>query len=375
MMVMALDHVRDYFHYDAFLFSPTDLSQTNVVIFLTRWITHFCAPVFVFLAGTSAYLYGALRGRVQLSYFLLTRGAWLMIAECCIITLEWTFNPTYPFFNLAVIWVTGLSMVLMSVLVRLKRSTVLIIGVIIIVGHHLLDGIHVPGTGPGSFLWALLHEPGYFTFGSYSFTVRYTLLPWVGIMAAGYGIGGFYLPTYNAAKRRTTLLYLGVGAIVLFGILRMANWYGDTAHWSTQKSGLFSLLSFLNVSKYPPSLQYVLMTLGPALIFLSVAEKPLNKWTSVATIFGRVPMFYYLAHLFLIHILAIAAVIASGYEWSEMILTTNVNKTESLKGYGFHLMIVYLVWMTVIFILYPFCKWFDRYKRANQSTKWWLSYL
>lgn len=375
MMVMALDHVRDYFHYDAFFYSPSDLAQTSVPLFFTRWATHFCAPVFIFLAGTSAYLYGRSRDKKQLSLFLFTRGIWLMVAECFIVTLEWTFNPSYPYFNLAVIWVTGLSMVLMSALIYLNRGVIFTIGIVIIAGHNLLDGIHVPGAGAASFIWALLHEPGYFTFENISFSVRYPLLPWIGIMAAGYALGGFFSRTYNPGQRRAAFLCLGTAAILLFVILRISNLYGDAAHWSFQKSEVFSLLSFLNVSKYPPSLLYTLITLGPALIFLSLAEKPLNKWTSVAHIFGRVPMFYYLAHLFLIHVLAIAAATLSGYDWSDMILSSSVNKAENLQGYGFDLISVYVVWIAVLFILYPFCKWFDRYKRANQSTKWWLSYL
>ncbi|WP_218132874.1 DUF1624 domain-containing protein [Dyadobacter soli] len=375
MILMALDHVRDYFHKDAFLFSPTDLTQTNAAIFLTRLITHFCAPVFIFLAGTSAYLYGSTRGKKQLSFYLFTRGLWLIFAECFIVTLEWTFNPSYPYFNLAVIWVTGLSMVLLSALIYADQLVIAVLAVLIIAGHNLLDGVHYPGTGSGSFMWALLHEPGSFTFGHSSFTVRYPLLPWVGIMALGYTFGRYYLPTYNAQKRKQKLRWLGVGAVILFAALRASNGYGDPAHWAVQTNGLFSALSFLNVSKYPPSLLYVLMTLGPAFIFLSLFEKTPGIWRSAIAVFGRVPMFYYLAHLLLIHSLAIVAAVLSGYQWQDMVLNTNVNKAVEMQGYGFSLVTVYLVWLALIFILYTFCKRFDKYKRTNHTQKWWLGYL
>ncbi len=375
MIIMALDHVRDYFHNSAFLNSPTDLSQTTIPIFFTRWITHFCAPVFVFLAGISAYLYGAKRSRKQLSFFLFTRGIWLVAAELFIVTLGWTFNPSYPFFNLQVIWATGISMIILSAIIYMNKYIIFITGIVLIVAHNLLDNVHLPGNGIASFLWSLLHEPGYFTFGSFSFSVRYPVLPWIGIMAIGYSFGRLYTSAYDPKKRQKILLLLGGVAIILFIILRAGNFYGDAANWSMQKNTAFSLLSFLNVTKYPPSLLYILMTLGPALIFLSLSEKPLNALTSKITIFGRVPMFYYLLHIFLIHLFAMIGAMVSGYKWSDMILSTRVNASPELKGYGFNLITVYIIWIGLVIILYPFCKWFDKYKRRNQSIKWWLSYL
>ncbi|MEP6947794.1 MAG: heparan-alpha-glucosaminide N-acetyltransferase domain-containing protein [Ginsengibacter sp.] len=375
MIIMALDHVRDYFHSSAFVYSPTDLSQTTTAIFFTRWITHFCAPVFVFLAGTSAYLYGAKKNKKQLSLFLFTRGLWLVIAELFIVTLEWTFNPSYPFFNLQVIWAIGISMIFLSAIIYMNKYLIFITGILLIAAHNLLDNIHVQGNGIASFLWALLHEKGNFTFRNFSFSILYPVLPWIGVMAVGYVFGTLYKPFYNPKKRQRILLLSGYGAIILFIISRAGNFYGDAAHWSMQKNGLFTLLSFLNVTKYPPSFLYILMTLGPALIFLSLSEKSLNRLTSKITIYGRVPMFYYLAHIFLIHLLAIIGAIISGYQWPDMILSTRVNAAPELQGYGFNLIAVYILWIGLIFFLYPFCKWFDNYKRTNQSTKWWLSYF
>jgi uncharacterized membrane protein len=375
MIIMALDHVRDYFHADAFVYSPTDLSRTSVFLFFTRLITHYCAPVFVFLAGVSAHLYGAKRSRKELSLFLLTRGIWLALAECFIITLEQSFNPLHHHFNLQVIWAIGICMIVLSGLIWMDRRLILLTGLLLIGAHNLLDTVHVPGTGMPSFLWALLHEPGSFHFGRWTLLVNYPVIPWMGIMATGYCLGRLYVPGYDPEKRKYALLSLGSAAIVLFAILRSGNFYGDAAHWSVQKNAVFSFLSFLNVTKYPPSLLYTLMTLGPALVFLSFAEKPLNSLAAKITVYGRVPMFYYLAHMFLIHLLAVFAAVISGYGWSAMILNTRVNAAPQLKGYGFNLLTVYIVWVSVILILYPFCRRYDRYKKANQATKWWLSYL
>lgn len=375
MIIMALDHVRDYFHNSAFVFSPTDLSHTDAALFFTRWITHFCAPIFVFLAGISAHLYGAKKNKAALSFFLFTRGIWLVIAELFIVTLEWTFNPSYPFFNLQVLWATGISMIILSGMIYMNKYLIFITGILLIAAHNLLDNVHAPGNGIVSFLWSLLHEPGYFSFGNFSFSVRYPVLPWIGIIAIGYASGSLYNPFYDSKKRQRILLLSGCFAIILFIILRAGNLYGDAAYWSLQKNTVFHLLSFLNVTKYPPSFLYILMTLGPAFIFLSLSEKPLSRLTSKITIFGRVPMFYYLAHIFLIHLLAIIAVIISGHKWTDMILSARVNASPQLKGYGFNLITVYIIWIALIIILYPFCKWFDKYKRANQSAKWWLSYL
>jgi uncharacterized membrane protein len=371
MIIMALDHTRDYFHYDAFLYSPTDLSQTSIILFFTRWITHFCAPVFVFLAGLSAYLNGVKRNRKKLSFFLLTRGIFLVLVELFVISLERTFNPSYPFFNLQVIFAIGASMIALSGLIWFNQELILIISILLIAGHNLLDNVHVPG----SFVYSLLHERGDFVFGRFHVSVHYPLLPWIGIIGLGYCFGKLYQPGYDADKRKSLLLFWGAFMLVLFIMLRSGNFYGDADHWSDQKNIIFTLLSFINVTKYPPSLLYTLLMLGPALIFLALSEHSLNKWSEKITLFGRVPMFYYLAHILLLHLIALPAAVISGHKMSDMILTHRINDTAALKGYGFNLIAVYLIWIAVVLILYPFCKWFDRYKRANVGTQRWLSYL
>jgi uncharacterized membrane protein len=375
MIIMAIDHVRDYFHNEAFVYSPEDLAHTNVVLFFTRWITHYCAPVFVFLAGTSAYLYGTKRSKKQLSVFLLTRGLWLVFVELFILSLFRTFNPAFHFFNLQVIWSTGICMVALSAMIYMNITLLASTGVLLIVTHNLLDSVHVTGNNISSFIWALVHQPGYFHFSHVTIHVHYPVLPWIGVMAVGYFFGRIYSRAYDTAKRKRMLLITGSASVVLFIILRAGNFYGDASHWSVQKNSFFSILSFLNATKYPPSLLYLLMTLGPSFIFLALAEKPLTAIKEKIIVFGRVPMFYYLSHILLIHLFAVVGAVMLGYKWSDMIFTTMVNGAPALKGYGFNLVVVYGVWITLVLLLYPLCKWFARYKAANQGQKWWLSYI
>ncbi|HEY6902654.1 MAG TPA: heparan-alpha-glucosaminide N-acetyltransferase domain-containing protein, partial [Puia sp.] len=363
MIIMALDHVRDYFHRDAFFYSPEDLSQTSVPLFFTRWITHFCAPVFVFLAGISACLYGEKKGRKELAKFLLTRGFWLVLVELAIINLFRTFNPSYPFLNLQVLWAIGVSMIVLAGLIFLDRKWIVVAGVLLVAGHNLLDGVHVSGTGPGALVWSLLHDPKGFHWGPTLLNVKYPLLPWIGIMALGYVVGSYYQSWYNAEERKGKLLLMGFSCVGLFILLRVGNIYGDAAHWTSQQTAVFSFLSFLNVTKYPPSLLYTLMTIGPALIFLAMTEQPLNKWTTTGVVFGRTAMFYYLAHILLIHVLALVGVLVCGYSLSTMITHGGVNQMPALKGYGFPLIVVYLVWLGLVLLLYPLCKRYDEYKR------------
>ncbi|HEY0677979.1 MAG TPA: heparan-alpha-glucosaminide N-acetyltransferase domain-containing protein [Chitinophagaceae bacterium] len=373
MLLMALDHVRGYFHYDAFYYNPTDLTQTNVPLFLTRFITHYCAPVFVFLAGISAFLNGTKRSKRELSVYLFTRGLWLVFAELFIIILGRTFNPAYPMINLQVIWAIGIAMIVLSAMIHLKNHWILLSAVLLISGHNLLDRVHINGTG--SFLWSLLHEPNRFTAGNFTIFVAYPILPWLGILTFGYWFGYLYQPRYKESKRRKALIITGSAFVALFLLLRASNLYGDSSHWAVQEKAAFTLLSFFNVTKYPPSLLYSLITLGPAMIFLAFAEKPLNSLSSKIAVIGRVPFFYYVVHIYVIHLLAVAAAVMTGFHWTSMILTKHINNEESLKGYGFNLITVYNIWIALIFILYPFCEWFDHYKRKHQSKKRWLTYL
>ncbi len=375
MIIMALDHVRHFFHHDAFLYDPLDLTRTSVPLFFTRWITHYCAPIFVFLAGISVYLYGVNKSRKELASYLFTRGLWLVIVEIFIISLGQTFNPTYPVVVLQVIWAIGISMIVLSAMIYLKRELILVISIFLIAGHNLLDQIHVPGTGLSAFIWSVLHDPAEFSLGQFLIIVKYPVLPWIGILSIGYYLGHLFSSHYDPEKRMKVLILLGFISMELFFLLRTVNNFGDSGHWTNQKNAAYSLLSYLNVTKYPPSLLYTLITLGPAMIFLALADKPLNALSKKIIVFGQVPFFYYVVHIYVIHLLATFGAVLSGFSWKNMILTTPLNRVPGLKEYGFDLFTVYLVWIGLIFIMYPLCKWYGRYKRNHVSAQSWLSYV
>jgi uncharacterized membrane protein len=375
MIIMALDHVRDYFHADAFLFSPTDLSQTTPVLFFTRWITHFCAPVFVFLAGTSIYLMSQKKSKSELSVFLLKRGLWLILLDVIVFTFGWNFDIQFHLFFLNVIWMFGISMIVLAALIHFHFNVIMLFGLVLVFGHNLLNNVHAEGNTFSSFLWAVLHEQTGFDVGKRTIFIAYPVIPWVGVMALGYCLGKLYATDYNPSTRRRTLIRLGVAAIGLFILLRAINVYGDGAHWEYQATPILTVLSFLNPWKYPPSLLYLLMTLGPALLFLGVTENMKKAIADPISVFGRVPLFFYIAHLYLIHFLALIAVgFFPGRDWTDMILIEPLWFTQALKGYGFSLAIVYIIWMGVVVSLYPLCRWYDKYKRDHRNS-WWLSYI
>jgi uncharacterized membrane protein len=369
MVIMALDHVRDYFHADAFLYSPTDLDATSVPVFLTRWITHYCAPVFVFLAGTSAWFIHQRKGTSDLSLFLLKRGLWLIAVECILVGFGWLFNPTFPIFGLQVIWAIGVSMVAMAALIRLQLRWVGLIGAVLVFGHNALDTVHFDGAW-----WMFLHERGRVALGDRTVIFAYPVIPWIGTMALGYCFGTLYGKGYSAEVRRRLLVRLGLAVTGLFIALRALNDYGDPSPWTVQETGSFTVLSFLNLTKYPPSLLYLLMTLGPAILLLAWMEKAKGWFASALIVFGRVPFFFYILHIYLIHALAMLAAELTGFGWQSMVLDRPVWFSESLQGYGFSLPIVYLVWVGVVVLLYPACVWFNRLKSNNRQW-WWLSYL
>ena len=375
MIIMALDHVRDYFHADAFLYDPLDLEKTSAALFFTRWITHYCAPTFMLLAGVSAFITGQKKTKKDLSLFLIKRGLWLIFLEMIVVNFGWSFNIQFPNFLFIVIWALGLSMIALAALIHLPKKVVLGIGVILVAGHNLLDNIHVPGNSLAAFGWSLLHDSNFFTWHSEGFFVGYPILPWIGVMTLGYCLGEWYAAGYNAGKRKKNLLLLGTSLIVLFIVIRYTNLYGDKSPWSTQKNGLYTVLSFIKVTKYPPSLLYILMTLGPAILFLAFTEKLRGAVVNTISIYGRVPMFYYILHIYLIHLLAmIASQLFTNVGWQNWLLKTPVWFNHDLEGYGFSLGVVYLVWFIVVIALFPLCKRYDRYKQAHKE-KWWLSYL
>ena len=375
MIIMALDHVRDYLFFGSFYFDPLDLTKTTGAIFFTRWITHFCAPIFLLLTGTSAYLVGQRKSKKELSAFLVKRGIWLVILELVVANLGWNFNITFPMIFLITLWTLGIGMIFLAGLIHLPLKWILAISIILIAGHNMLDGFHVQGNTLPAFGWSLLHDQRFFTWHHEMFLVGYPLIPFIAITPLGYCLGQLYGSTYDAEKRKKMLLIIGASAVALFIVLRLSSVYGDPVKWSVQKNGFFTFLSFLNVNKYPPSLLYVLMTVGAACLFLAFTEKLQNGVVKVVSVYGRVPMFYYLIHIYIIHLIALtASALTTGQDWHIWFLKQPIWFTSSLRGYGFSLPVAYLVWIAIVIGLYPLCKRYDAYKQGHKD-KWWLSYL
>lgn len=375
MIIMALDHVRMYFALGTWYAEPTNLATTTPLLFFTRWITHFCAPVFVFLTGTSAFLYGSNKTKTsQLSRYLFTRGLWLIVAELTIINFAWTFDITLSFRILQVIWSIGASLVILSVMVFLPMKLIFAIGMILVFGHNLLDPITVNGTSFGDLLWYALHQPNAFRLTDNTISLFYPVLPWLGVMALGYVFGIFYARNFDEERRRRWLVLIGLGAVVLFLALRGFNLYGEPDSWSMQDTSLFTVMALLNTSKYPPSLHFLLMTLGPALIFLALSERVRLRNTNLIVVFGRVPFFFYILHLYFIHAFAMFALVFAGRDWREYILTARAISSGTLSSFGLRIEAIYIIWILLLVLLYPLCRWYQRYKEKT-PTKWWLSYL
>ena len=370
MVIMALDHVREYFHASNSLFDPADPERSYLFLFFTRWITHFCAPTFSFLAGLSAYMAGKKKTKNELSVFLLSRGLWLVFLEVTIVNFAWYFDFSYRTVSLLVIWSLGMSMILLAGLIYLPKNGLLIFCCTLILGHNLLDNVHVQ-----NLFWSLLHDQKMLQLTEHtSMFIGYPLIPWVAVMALGYYFGRFYENGFTAEKRKKYFNWIGIISIVLFLLLRFTNLYGDSKPFKNYGILSSDLISFFNPSKYPPSLLYILMTLGVAFLFLANSEQLKGKIVAFFTTFGRVPFFYYILHLYLIHLIAMLFAQLSGIGWQKLILSTWINFDPNVKGYGFNLLVVYLVWFGLIAMLYPICKWYDRYKQDHKE-KWWLSYL
>jgi uncharacterized membrane protein len=371
MVIMALDHIRDYLHYPAYIFDPTDPNQSTFPIFFTRFITHFCAPIFCFLAGTSAFMVGKRKSKAELSSFLFKRGLWLVFIEMTIVNFAWYFDVYFRSPGLLVIWSLGISMIVLAGLVHLSRTFILLFSLVLILGHNLLDTVHFNG----NVFWSILHEFNIFQLtDGVEFLVGYPIIPWIAVMALGYYFGAYYDSSYDGLQRKKLFNTIGIIAIVAFIILRFSNVYGDSALYTDYDTTAKDLMSFFNPSKYPPSLLYLLMTLGVAFIFLANAEKLKGKVVDFFSTFGRVPFFYYILHLYLIHLVALLFAELSGFGWQKMILADWMTEVPALRGFGFPLWVVYCVWVGVIALLYPLCKKFDAYKQSHKE-KWWLSYL
>ncbi len=364
MVIMVLDHVRAYF--TEVRFDPTDLAQTNGALFFTRWITHYCAPTFILLAGASAWIAGTRRTRDELSRLLLSRGLWLILLEFTVISFGWYFNLRMEKGLVAqVIWVIGASMVVLSGLVYLPRAAIAAVGLTLVLGHNALDGIQPESFGGLAVLWRLLHVPG--PLGELPVFLLYPLVPWVAVMALGYVAGPYVFSREPGASGR--LIRAGVALVAAFVVLRTLNVYGDAHPRLVQGDAGTLVMSFVNLTKYPPSLLFLLMTLGPALIALGLADRARGTVADALVVFGRVPFLFYVAHLYLVHALAVLAAATQGLPASSLL---NV-PLPLPDGYGFGLPVIYAVWVGAVLLLYPLCARYARIKERNRA--WWLSYL
>jgi len=374
MIIMALDHARDLFNRQAMVFSPEDLARTTPALFFTRWVTHFCAPVFIVTAGLGAFLW-LNRGRTtgQLSNFLWKRGFWLVVLELTVLRFAMFFSLTSAPVILTVLWALGWSMVALSILIHIPTRTLAIASVAVIALHNLTDGISAAQFGSFAWLWNVLHQSGgFFVFGA-MVIVGYPLVPWFAVMAAGFCLGRVL--TFGAERRRRVLTCLGLAMMVAFFLLRALSKYGDPRLW-TIAGPTETILSFLNCTKYPPSLDFLLMTLGPALLFMAWIDKlKLSNWNPLL-VFGRTPLFFFLVHFLLIHLFAFPLALLR-YGRIDFLLHPLPSLGGDAKlypaGYGYSLGGVYLIWISAVLLLYPLCLWFSRVKLRRKDR--WLSYL
>lgn len=368
MILMALDHTRDFFGIPGE--NPTNLATASAGLFLTRWVTHFCAPVFFLLTGTGAFLALRRRTPAELSRFLLTRGLWLIFAEVVLLRcLAYQFNFDFRVTMLLVLWSLGWAMIVLAALVHFPAWVATAFGVVLIASHNLLD--RVQSTHP---LWVILHQPGFvLNTPDHVVFAAYPLIPWIGVTAAGYGLGQVY--RWDPERRRRLLLRLGLALTAAFFLVRGLNIYGDPVPWTSMATPLFTVLSFFNVNKYPPSLSFLLMTLGPALLFLRAVDRRVPGLLRPAIIIGKVPFFYYMLHFALIHVLAVATCWVGWGSPHWMFESPDLGHYpfSPPPGWGWGLPVVYLVWALVVLLMYPLCRWFAGVKARR--TEAWLSYL
>ncbi|MDQ6813015.1 MAG: heparan-alpha-glucosaminide N-acetyltransferase domain-containing protein [Bacteroidota bacterium] len=372
MIIMALDHVRDMIHVDSINQSPTNLTTTTPVLFFTRWITYLCAPTFVFLAGTSAYLSFQRNNNVaDSSRFLLKRGLYLVLLEFVVVNTGLFFDLGFHMFLFEVIATIGCGFIILSLLLTLSTQTIGIIGLIIIFGHNLAPLIPLAETSLFKKILMPFFAPAAFPFSNRVFVMGYPPIPWLGIMLTGFATGRFFqLPE---SKRRGLFIKIGLSAIVLFVIVRFTNIYGDAFPWSPQKSPLLTVLSFMNVTKYPPSLVFCLITLGIMCWSLALSEGAKGKLFDVISVYGKVPLFYFLIHFFLIHFILLGILFCQGFHWSQLDFASGTFGRPKGVESGLPLSAVYLIWIAVVVFLYKPCQWFGRYKAAHPH--WWLKYI
>lgn len=373
MVIMALDHTRDFFHVTAMTADPLNPATTTTMLFFTRWITHFCAPTFVFLSGVSAFLAAQKKTKQEAALFLIKRGLWLVVVEVTVITLGLTFNPFFNFVILQVIWAIGWSMVILGLLSWWSWNAVLVAGLLLFFGHNVVEYMKLPTEGPASVIWLMLFTSrgGIVPLNAtHLIGAFYAILPWTGIMLLGYCMGRWFTRDFPAEKRKQRLIITGVALIAMFVLLRWINGYGNPVPHKIYPDLWSNVLSFLDASKYPPSLQFAGMTLGPALLALAAFENIRQTKNNVLAIYGRVPFFYYVLHFYLLHTVLVVAFFVAGYHSAQI---AQIPFWFRPADFGYALPGVYLVWAAVVAVLYRPCRWFDHYRAAHRH--WWLSYL
>jgi len=373
IMLMALDHSHDFF--GDLTSNAVDLTTTTAALFFTRWITHICAPVFFLLTGTGAYLMGRRMTKTALARFLVTRGLWLIFLELVVMRFALQFNFDYQTTIITVLWALGWAMIVLAGLIWLPTWAIAAISLVMIAGHNVLDGIAPSSFGALAPVWNVLHVPGIvLSMNHHVVFVAYVLIPWVAVTALGYVLGQTY--EWSAESRKRLQLAIGLVLVAGFVVLRLVNGYGDPSPWSPQKNGLWTIMSFLNTTKYPPSLLFLLMTLGPAVLLLRLFENGVPVVLHPALIFGKVPLFFYVLHFYLIHLLAVGASWLRYGEMKEMFQSPDLAHFPFSQPPGWAapgLPLVYGVWIFVVVALYPLCRWYAGLRRRR--TEWWLSYL
>jgi uncharacterized membrane protein len=374
MIIMALDHTRDFFHKPAWTEDPLNLETTTPILYFTRWVTHLCAPIFVFLAGTGAYFQSQRKSKKDLSLFLIKRGLWLLIVEILIINFAFSFDIHYSVIGLQTIWSIGISMIILGLVIWLPFPVILVLGSLIVLGHNLLDYFETPGKPPQGWFYHLMHQPTvYPLWDGHSIFILYPFLPWAGLMMMGYCFGKLFLK-YEGAQRKKVLLLIALGLFLLFAVLRIPNIYGDPGAWIKQKNALYSFLDIMDVQKYPPSLLYMCATIGIGLVILALIGNARNRLTKFIIVYGRVPFLYYVLHFFLIHLVSGILYLTRGHSVADGVAPKEFlqpNFTAPNEGYS--LFLVYIIWILIVVSLYPVCKWFSEYKRKHKD--WWLSYI
>jgi len=364
ILLMLVDHAREFFFIHAQVSDPMDVETTSPALFFTRMSAHLCAPVFVALTGLGAWLYGNKHagggiGASAASEFLLKRGLFLVVLELTVVSFAWSFSLTPQIIYLQVIWAIGLSMIALAALVHLPRPVLIAVGLAIVLGHNLLDPITIAAGQPGHAIWAVLHDRGFIElpWGGQART-SYPLLPWIGIAALGYAIGPWFVGEQRTRLRR--LVLLGVGALALFVVLRAINVYGDPTPWAVQATPVQTVMSVLNVTKYPPSADFTLLTLGVGALVLAALEKAPDRLVGLLAVFGGAPLFFYLIHLYGLHLLNLGTLVLFGAN----------------QGDGFGVPGVGWLWLLAAVVAVPCwfaCRWFAGVKR--NSSQWWMKYL